>query len=79
MNAALRELGGNYILNGPSGLNSSGSFEASGTIFTYSRPNSHGGDHLYARGPTLHSLDIMVSTTLLLLLLLFLYLSVSLW
>ncbi|RXG73000.1 histone H3 [Armadillidium vulgare] len=58
MNAALRELGGNYILNGPSGLNSSGSFEASGTIFNIlvELPRWRS---LYARGPTLHSLDIM--------------------
>ncbi|KAB7494289.1 Thrombospondin type-1 domain-containing protein 4, partial [Armadillidium nasatum] len=57
---ALREMGGNYILNGPSGMNSSGSFESSGTIFTYSRPHVNGGDHLYARGPTTHSLDVML-------------------
>lgn len=57
---ALRELGGSYLLNGPWGLNASGNFEASGTIFTYTRPHAHGGDHLYAKGPTTHSLDVMV-------------------
>ena len=59
---ALRDQSGTYILNGPFGMNYSGSFFASGTTFSYKRPSAQGGDQIFSRGPTTETLDVMVSS-----------------
>ncbi|XP_077175711.1 ADAMTS-like protein 4 isoform X2 [Paroedura picta] len=57
---ALRSHGGKSIINGNWAVNPPGRYEAAGTVFVYSRPESdkQEGESLTAEGPTTEPLDV---------------------
>lgn len=58
---ALKLVNGSYIINGEFAVSTSGSYEAAGARFIYRRIASQ--DYVYAHGPLLQPIDIMVLYT----------------
>lgn len=57
---ALKHQGGDFFLNGNWAINASGNYQASGTTFSYQRPERYQGDMVTAPGPLHQPVDVML-------------------